>query len=88
VVGKVEEIIGNLSQADDFRAMICDLYMDTRIENDAGRMLTPQDRINSALDTAILNSSDQRSENLINQVLQQETKESIFFQSPKNDKDW
>ena len=32
VVGKVEEIVGNLSEEDDFRALIGNIYMDRKIE--------------------------------------------------------
>jgi SNF2 family DNA or RNA helicase len=89
VVGKVEEIIGNLSQADDFRAMICDLYMENRIETEDGQVLNAQQRIDQAIQNAVEHSSNQESENLLNKVLRQETNKSIFFTTDeKQEDDW
>ena len=68
VIGKVEEIIGNLSDADDFRAMICNLYLDREEEDQDGEVLAPQDRIDKALDEAIERSSSQESENILTSI--------------------
>jgi len=68
VIGKVEEIIGNLSDADDFRAMVCNLYLDREEEDEDGEVLAPQDRIDRALDEAIERSSSQEGENILTSV--------------------
>ena len=57
VIGQVEEILGNLREEDDFRAMICNLYLNRPVENDEGQLIDPGEYIDERLKEADEQSS-------------------------------
>lgn len=52
VIGFVEPILGSLREEDDFRAMICDKFLDRYVEDDEGQRISPDEHLNRALDEA------------------------------------
>ncbi len=66
VIGQVEEILGNLRDEDDFRTMICNLYLDRYEENEAGKTVSPEERLTEALDSAVEKSSASEENNPLN----------------------
>jgi serine/threonine protein kinase/superfamily II DNA or RNA helicase len=68
VIGQVEEILGNLRDEDDFRTMICNLYLDRHEENDEGKTISPEEHLTEALDEAVEKSSDLEKSNLLNSI--------------------
>jgi serine/threonine protein kinase/ERCC4-related helicase len=67
VIGQVEEILGNLREEDDFRAMICNLYLDRPVENDEGQLVDPGEYIDERLKEADEQSSAEQS-NVLNSI--------------------
>ncbi|MFN8495665.1 MAG: SNF2-related protein [Caldilineaceae bacterium] len=68
VVGKVEEILGNLREEDDIRKMICDIYTDSNKEDEDGQLIGPTEYIDLVLDIAVEKSSVEEEANTLNQI--------------------
>jgi SNF2 family DNA or RNA helicase len=68
VIGQVEEILGNLRDEDDFRTMICNLYLDRGEEDEEGRTISPEEHLEQALDEAIQRSSADQETNVLNMI--------------------
>jgi hypothetical protein len=64
----VEEILGNLRDEDDFRTMICNLYLDRGEEDEEGRTISPEEHLEQALDEAIQRSSADQETNVLNMI--------------------
>lgn len=52
VIGFVEPILGSLREEDDFRAMMCDKFLDRYVEDDEGQRISPDEHLARALDEA------------------------------------
>ena len=75
VIGKVEEIIGNLDDTDDFRSMICNLYLDRDEETDEGLTVKPEEKIENAINEAIERSSSDDKDNVMKYIMMAEDDE-------------
>jgi len=63
--GTVEPIIGNLSDEDDFRKMMVDLFMGQRTQSADGREISPEEHIEEALDDAAARAEEESALNPI-----------------------
>jgi len=75
VIGKVEEIIGNIDDTDDFRSMICNLYLDRDDKTDEGLTVKPEEKIENAINEAIERSSSDDKDNVMKYIMMAEDDE-------------
>lgn len=68
VIGQVEEILGNLREEDDFRAMICDSFLERHVEAEEGESIAAQVYLEQALQEAIEKSSTDDATNALNMI--------------------